>query len=165
VVTAVGSRREISPARALLVIWGTEAIAVVVLASRLVSPLGMLTGFTHADDVPPGAWFLVHPPLRRLGADVAVQSAAPLSRWLQHSTDPAYCCWRRAAGRPAYPGYDTAESCAEALAALRARSHAPLALRRVSEETDVALAAARCIHKTELWKPLPSGDARAVATR
>ncbi len=162
--TAVGPRREISPARALLVIWTTEALAVVVLASRLVSPLGMLTGLTHADDVPPGSWFLVHPPLRRRGADVVVQSVAPLTRWLQHSTDPAYCCWRRARGRPAYPGYETADACADALAVLRARSHAPLALRAVSEAPDHALAAARCIHKTDLWKPL-AGGGTIVGTR
>jgi hypothetical protein len=125
----------------------------------------MLTGLTHADDVPPGAWFLVYPPLRRRGAGVRVRSSTPVSEWLQHSTDPACCCWRRATDRPAYPGYDTAEACADALAALRARRHAPLALRGVSDAPEQALANARCIHKADLWKPRSADEDRRAAAR
>src|SRR5262245_60243951 len=119
-------RLELTPVRAVLLIWATEALAVTMLASRLLSPILMLTGVMHPDDVPPGDWFLVHPPLERDGEVVHLDVGAPFTQWLQHSSNPSYCCWRRSRPRPAYPGYDTAEHCNLALADLRQRNRAPL---------------------------------------
>jgi hypothetical protein len=113
-----------------------------------------MTGFSQATDVPPGAWFLAHPPLARDGETVAVRADAPLSEWLQYSADPSYCCWRRPRDRRAYAGYATETACRRALDELRERGRAPLALRVIADSPGPALAAARCVHVTDLWKPI-----------
>jgi len=145
--------------RALLLLWSIEALFVVVLASRFLGALDRMTGRTPATDgVPPGVWFLVHPPLERRGEATIVRSSDPISRWLQQSSDPAYCCWRRWSTLQAYRGYDTEPACQQALDALRRRGRAPLALQMLSTSADVALANARCVHATSLWDPTTVAD-------
>jgi len=150
-----------TPARALLLLWTLEVLVIMALASRFLAPIDLITGRARArDGVPPGAWFLMHPPLERTDDGVAIDVDAPATDWLQWSSDPAFCCWRRWTLRLAYPGYATAGACEAALAELRERPNAPLALRLVSTSPVTALAAARCVHVTDLWVPRRHGTVR-----
>jgi len=150
---------ELTPGQGLMLLWIFEAMIVVVVASTILTPLDAMTGRRRAvDGVPPGNWFLVHPRVERTLDAIVVHSSEPMAQWLQQSSDPAYCCWRRWNVRRAAPGFDSEQDCRRALEAFRQRRRAPLALRDISASADFALANARCVHATALWTPV-EGDA------
>jgi len=146
---------ELTPGQGLMLLWIFEAMIVVVVASTIPAPHG---GRRAVDGVPPGNWFLVHPRIERTLDAIVVHSSEPVAQWLQQSSDPAYCCWRRWNVRRAVPGFDSEQDCRRALETFRQRRRAPLALRDVSASADVALANARCVHATALWTPVEDAD-------
>jgi hypothetical protein len=147
-----------TPGRGLMLFWTMEALIAVMVAATFLAPLDFMTGRRRAaDGIPPGNWFLMHPPIARTLDAVVLESSEPMARWLLQSSDPAYCCWRHWTLDHAYPGFDSEQDCQGALDAYRRRAKAPHALWTVSPSADMALANARCVHATALWMPVEDG--------
>lgn len=151
--------RVFTPGRGLLVFWTIEAVFAMALAGRLLTVFDYMSGRRlAADGIPPGQWFLVQPPFVHALDGVVVESSAPFVRWLQQSSDAAYCCWRKWSPRHAYPGFGTEDDCRRALDGYRQRAAAPHALWELSRSAGMALANARCVHATTLWAPVAAAD-------